>query len=145
VFGIVALNVRKKTGSAISCSAERNEELRFFVQESVWLEEGSSGRVIEMKKGPDDGIVLQNEAVALYDLGNYRDALAKLKPALVASQRNGDDAEVVDFHLMMISCYAALREVSLRSSWRGFEEKADESLSHSTQTRCASATSWSRY
>ena len=72
--------------------------------------------MIEMKKGAGDVEALGNEAMALYDLGNYSAAVAKLRPALAASQRNGDDAEVVDFHLMMISCYVALHEVSWRSS-----------------------------
>ena len=72
--------------------------------------------VIEMKKGSVDVEALGNEAVALVRLGNYSAALAKLKPALAASQKNGDDAEVVDFHLMMISCCVALHEVSWRSS-----------------------------
>ena len=101
----------------------------FLFGKSIWLVEGSSGRVIEMKKGPDDGIDLAKEAIALLRLGNYSAALTKFRPVLAASQRNGDDAKVVDFHLMIISCHIGLHEVSLRRSWRGFEEKADESLS----------------
>ena len=84
---------------------------------------------IEMKKGSVDVGNLGNEAMALYDLGNYRGALAKLRPALVVSQRNGDDAKVVDSHLMTISCHLGLREVSLRRSWGGFAKNADEPLS----------------
>ena len=81
---------------------------------------GFVGSAIEMKKGSVDVGNLGNEAIALYDLGNYQAALAKFRPALAASQKNGDDAKVVDFHLMTITCHMGLREVSLRSSWRGF-------------------------
>ena len=100
--------------------------------------------VIEMKKGPDDAIDLENEAAALMRLGNYRAALAKYRPALAASQKNGDDVNAVDVHLMMIACHAALQEVSWRTSRRGFVQKLT-SLSHSTRTCCASVTCWSRW
>ena len=97
-----------------------------------------------MKKGPEDGIDLFHEAMALVKLGNFREAVAKLRPALAASQKNGDEMNVIVFHLMMIRCHAGLEEVSWRSNWRGFFEKLT-SLSHSTRSCCASVTSWSRY
>ena len=90
---------------------------------------GFVGSVTEMKKGPDDGIVLLKEVDALLALGNYRPALQKLKPALAASQTNGDDVGVVNVRLLIIACHARLQEVGWRSGRRGFEEKADESLS----------------
>ena len=72
--------------------------------------------VIEMKKGSDDVNDLANEAVDLANLGNYRAALAKLKPTLAASQTNGDDVGVVNVRLLILSCHAALQEVTRRSS-----------------------------
>ena len=73
---------------------------------------GFDGLVVEMKKGPDDGIVLKDEGVALVKLGNYRAALAKYRPALAALRKMGDDKNAVNVHLMMITCHAALQEVS---------------------------------
>ena len=68
--------------------------------------------MIGMKKGADDGIVLMNEGVALGNLGNYSAALAKLKPALAALRKNGDEANAVNIHLMMLKCHAGLEQVS---------------------------------
>ena len=73
---------------------------------------GFVGLVIGMKKGADDGIVLMNEGVALLDLGNYSAALAKYKPALADLRTNGDEANAIRAHLMMIGCHAGLEEVS---------------------------------
>ena len=116
-FGTVELNARKRTGSATRCSAERrNEELRFLFGESISLARGGFvGLAIEMKKGPDDGINLANEAVALADLGNHHAALAKFTPALAALQLNGDHVNAVHIHLLMIRCHVVLHEVSSRS------------------------------
>ena len=64
-----------------------------------------------MKKGGDNVGALMPEAAALGDLGRFRAALEKLRPAL-ASQTNGDEAVVVSNHLTVIMCHAALDEVS---------------------------------
>jgi hypothetical protein len=90
---------------------------------------GLVGLVIEMKKGPDDVKVLRKEATALVDLGSYREALDKMRPALAALQTNGDDVNVVNVHRMMIFCHAALEEVSWRSNKGRFVRKADKPLS----------------
>ena len=121
---------------------ERNEELRFFIRGIGFLARGGFvGLVIEMKKGADDVKVLMNEASALFGLGNYRAALEKLKPALAASHTSRDEANAVNVHLRMLRCHAGLEQVSWRR--RGLVQKLT-SLSHSTQTYCASVTSWSR-
>ena len=77
---------------------------------------GFVGLVIEMKKGPDNGINLASEAAALADLGNHRAALAKFRPALAALRKMGDDMNAVSVHLNIIACHAGLQEVSGRSS-----------------------------
>ena len=88
----------------------------FLFGQSISLARGGFlGSAIEMKKGPDDGINLANEAVALADLGNHRAALAKFTPALAALQLNGDDVNAVHIHLLMIKCHVVLHEVSSRS------------------------------
>ena len=137
-------NVRRTIGSDRSCSAEM-KNCDFLFGKSISLARGGFvGSVIEMNKGPDDVSVLIEEALALDKLGNYRPALAKFRPALAALQTNGNDADAVDVHLLMIRCHAGLHEVSSRSSsWRGLFQKLT-SLSHSTRRCCVSVTSWSR-
>ena len=81
-----------------------------------------------MKKGPDDGIKLANEAVALVDHGSYREALDKMRPALAALQQNGDEANVVTVHLTMIKCHAGLQEVSWWSSGGDLLKSSQASL-----------------
>jgi hypothetical protein len=73
---------------------------------------GFVGLVIVMMKGADNFEALRIEAAALYGLGDYRAALAKLRPALAASQKNGDYVNAVCVLLMMIRCHEALHEVS---------------------------------
>ena len=58
---------------------------------------------------------LKYEAAASFELGNYRVALSKFKSALAVSQKNGDQVDAVDVHLLMIRCHEALHEVSRRS------------------------------
>ena len=87
----------------------------FLFGESILARGGFLGSVIEMKKGPDDVSVPVEEAMALNKLGKYRLALAKFRPALATLQTNGDNADAVDVHLMMIRCHDALEEVSSRS------------------------------
>ena len=65
-----------------------------------------------MKKGPDDAAVLISEALSLANLGRYRAALAKFRPILAASQKNGDGVDSVSVHLSIIACHAKLQEVS---------------------------------
>ena len=127
---IAAFSARRKTRSNV-CAGRRNEESRFEELNSTdfLARRGFVGLAIGMKKGPDDGIKLANEATALVNLGSYREALEKYRPALAVLQTNGDDFNVVTVHLMMIKCHAGLQEVSWRSSMRDFVWKADKPLS----------------
>jgi hypothetical protein len=110
---ITAFSARRKTRSNV-CAGRRYEESRFEELNSTdfLARRGFVGLAIEMKKGPDNGLVLAEKAIALVNNGNYRAALEKYRPALAALQTNGDEADVVKVHLMMFSCLTGLQEVS---------------------------------
>ena len=85
----------------------------FFIRVIDFLARGGFvGLVIGMKKGPDVGMALMDEAAGLVNLGKLREALAKLRPALAALQTSGNDVHAVHVRLMMINCHTGLQEVS---------------------------------
>ena len=102
-------SARRKTGSGISCSAERNEELTVFV---LWRSFLGSWRVLRVLPTMEKSAPFSEafKGADLYKEGMYRKALSKFETALTAAP---DEESIIGVRLWIISCHERLEQVSL--------------------------------